>query len=482
MKRKNTGFLTLFVFVFSLFAVGQVPEGIYGITNPALGGFFRFDPATGNSTFVSDGPTEMRGILGGCTPGTDGKFYGISSFGGPLNLGVIYSFDPLTGVQTALVNFKGPNGANGTYTAGNNLVLATDHYFYGMTYFGGEHNSGTIFRFDPVTLTDSVLYSFDTYLNTPFYGYPSSGFIQASDGRFYGMMLGGGEFNQGYVFQFDPVTAHFQPVFSFNGANGSNPSNGFVQGKDDIIYGVVSGGGANGYGVIFSIDLNTLHVSVLYNMDYRSGATKGSLIFAGDDNLYGLSFYGGTSLYGCFYRLNPATNEMTICRAYDGDVYGSYGGDPTSRIVQFNNGKLYYTLGSFVYPRGIIVGFDPSTMTDTVVSVLDDNTTGGMLFFQIPGTSFGIDHPGTSTTGLSVLMDPLNASITIRFRNPERGFVSLKIYDISGKLVATLMNEQKQSGEYSTVWNTREVVSGTYICRLQAGAAYDGLKIIVNNH
>jgi uncharacterized repeat protein (TIGR03803 family) len=465
-------------------SAGQVPEGIYGITQFLGNGFFRFDPATGSNTRLpqSPSPAIFQGILGGFAPGNDGKFYGISSFGGSLNLGVIYSFDPVTGIQTPLVDLTGPNGANGTYLAGNNLVLASDNYFYGMTNFGGKNNAGTIFRFDPVNLTDTVLYSFETNLNTPYSGWPSQGFILASDGMFYGM-LNGGDHNRGYIFQFDPLNAHFKPLFSFSdGPDRRGLENGLVEGNDGKIYGVVASGGTNNYGVIFSINLASFEYKVLYNMDYKSGATKGSLFFARDGNLYGLSFYGGAWLYGSFYRFNPNTNEMTICHTYDGDVYGSYGGNPASRIVQSSNGKLYYELGSFIYPKGIIVSYDPVTMKDTVASVLTDSTASGILLFQVQGLSSGVVDQKVSTFDLTVNPNPFASITTIKYKVTEPGFVSLKVFDVMGTEVANLVNERQPSGNHSAVWKAAGLRNGIYFCRLQSDSFAETKKIILTGN
>jgi hypothetical protein len=48
--------------------------------------------------------------------------------------------------------------------------------------------------------------------------------------------------------------------------------------------------------------------------------------------------------------------------------------------------------------------------------------------------------------------------------------VSVKIYDVLGKEVATLVDEVKQAGLYPLTWNASGVASGTYFCKMQAGA------------
>ncbi|MGA2625183.1 MAG: T9SS type A sorting domain-containing protein [Bacteroidota bacterium] len=59
------------------------------------------------------------------------------------------------------------------------------------------------------------------------------------------------------------------------------------------------------------------------------------------------------------------------------------------------------------------------------------------------------------------------------------GFVSLKVYDILGREVATLVNEEKPPGEYTVTWNAEGVASGIYYYRLQAGNYIETKKLLL---
>ena len=65
--------------------------------------------------------------------------------------------------------------------------------------------------------------------------------------------------------------------------------------------------------------------------------------------------------------------------------------------------------------------------------------------------------------------NPFNPSTNIEFSIPEQGFVSLKIYDASGKEVATIVNEVKSPGYYSVIFNAAGLSSGIYFYRVTAG-------------
>ncbi|MBI2430336.1 MAG: T9SS type A sorting domain-containing protein [Ignavibacteriales bacterium] len=65
--------------------------------------------------------------------------------------------------------------------------------------------------------------------------------------------------------------------------------------------------------------------------------------------------------------------------------------------------------------------------------------------------------------------NPFNPSTKIRFVVPVFGFVSLKVYDLLGREVATLVKEEKRAGSYEVQWNAIGFSSGIYFYKLQSG-------------
>lgn len=63
--------------------------------------------------------------------------------------------------------------------------------------------------------------------------------------------------------------------------------------------------------------------------------------------------------------------------------------------------------------------------------------------------------------------NPFNPTTTINYQLPKDGHVTLKIYDILGKEIATLVNEYKSQGRYSVEFNAQNLASGTYIYELR---------------
>jgi hypothetical protein len=80
--------------------------------------------------------------------------------------------------------------------------------------------------------------------------------------------------------------------------------------------------------------------------------------------------------------------------------------------------------------------------------------------------------------------NPFNPSTTIRFDVPKFSKVNIKIYDVLGQEVKTLVNKNYQPGSYFIVWHgkdnqERNLVSGTYFVRLQADDFIATKKIIL---
>jgi 5'-nucleotidase len=80
--------------------------------------------------------------------------------------------------------------------------------------------------------------------------------------------------------------------------------------------------------------------------------------------------------------------------------------------------------------------------------------------------------------------NPFNPSTKIEFRIADFGFVTLKVYDILGNEIATLVNEEKQPGTYEVEFDShsgevRNLASGIYFYRIQASEFMDVKKMIL---
>ena len=75
--------------------------------------------------------------------------------------------------------------------------------------------------------------------------------------------------------------------------------------------------------------------------------------------------------------------------------------------------------------------------------------------------------------------NPFNPTTNISYQIPKAGFVSLKVYNIIGNEIATLVNQEKPAGDYKVQFDTHNLASGTYFYKLTAGGVSLYKKMIV---
>jgi hypothetical protein len=75
--------------------------------------------------------------------------------------------------------------------------------------------------------------------------------------------------------------------------------------------------------------------------------------------------------------------------------------------------------------------------------------------------------------------NPFNPSTNFRFRIADFGFVSLKVYDVLGNEVATLVNEEKPAGEYEIEFSGKGLTSGIYFYNLSTRGFSETKKMIL---
>jgi hypothetical protein len=109
--------------------------------------------------------------------------YGTTESGGMENKGVLYRFNAVDNSLTSLFEFS--SLAHGENPQG--LTAGGDGWMYGLTHDGGQHNGGTLFRFNSSSLSFEKLIDFDSLATGSL---PEGELLLASDGNFYGTILG----------------------------------------------------------------------------------------------------------------------------------------------------------------------------------------------------------------------------------------------------------------------------------------------------
>jgi hypothetical protein len=105
--------------------------------------------------------------------------------------------------------------------------------------------------------------------------------------------------------------------------------------------------------------------------------------------------------------------------------------------------------------------------------------TDGLYYRELNPTSINDEVKPESFTLLQNYPNPFNPSTTIRYKLQANSFVSLKIYDILGSEILTLVNEEKTAGEYDVEFNASSFSSGIYYYRLIAGSFIKTLKTLL---
>ena len=75
--------------------------------------------------------------------------------------------------------------------------------------------------------------------------------------------------------------------------------------------------------------------------------------------------------------------------------------------------------------------------------------------------------------------NPFNPSTTIKYSLPKAENITLKIYDILGRKVKTLVNEEKPAGNYSIEFNGKDMPSGVYFYQIRAGVFTETRKMLL---
>jgi hypothetical protein len=104
------------------------------------------------------------------------------------------------------------------------------------------------------------------------------------------------------------------------------------------------------------------------------------------------------------------------------------------------------------------------------------NNDGSSKFSQV--ASAKIDIPLTYTISQNY-PNPFNPTTTINYSIPVPDKVTIKVYNILGDEVTTLVNEQKDAGRYQVTFNASQYASGVYFYRVQAGNFVQTKKMIL---
>ncbi|MCC6371474.1 MAG: hypothetical protein IT236_10760, partial [Bacteroidia bacterium] len=379
-----------------------------------LGVLFEYDITTNTYTKrydfnTANGSSPRAGLM----QASDGKLYGTTSAGGANGVGALFQFDISTNTYTKKYDFV---VANGSQPFGGLVEPTTPNgKLYGMTRTGGTNSVGTIYEYDLATFAYTKKIDLNSTSGTlPF------GELTASGSLFYGLTSAGGTSSVGTLVEYDYGTNTLTKKYDFVAANGSSPQGTLFKASNNVLYGATAAGGTNSVGVIFQYSVSTAAYTKLADFVSANGCEgRGTLVQAANGKLYGLNRIGGANNNGAIYEYSISTSSYT--KLFDLQNSVAIGGGPLGSLTYASNGKLYgLTTNGGIAGGGVIFEYDISTSTytkkvDLNLAVAGGAANGGPVYAangKIYGTAI---TGGTNNIGALYEYDRLTSTFTKKY-------------------------------------------------------------------
>jgi uncharacterized repeat protein (TIGR03803 family) len=255
----------------------------------------------------------LRGFTGGANDGRDpydnvvlsgSTLYGTTELGGDNNSGILYRMNNNGTGFTMLHEFLGGATDGSLPTPAPILIGST---LYGVTQRGGSSNLGTLYRINADGTGYQILRSFTGGAAN---GSQPFGTLATDGTVLYGTTLFGGQFDSGVVFKMNLDGSNFSLLRTFRsnfGSDGWNPHGGLVL-SGGTLYGTTNEGGANPneHGTVYKVNTDGTGFQTLH--EFTGGNTDGSKapfgVMLDGSTLYGVTQRGGPGNNGTIFRLN----------------------------------------------------------------------------------------------------------------------------------------------------------------------------------
>ena len=187
-------------------------------------------------------------------------------------------------------------------------------------------------------------------------------------------------------------------------------------------------------------------------------------------------------------KVVPTVSVKATWRKMSNGRWGLYSPDSVlNGDLVSNNTSLKVTNSSWIKPMANKVYFvnrdysptKPILEADAPIQFTGTVNNGQPVIIE---TATGVEEKIINPTSFILEQNypnPFNPSTTISYQLPNDGLVSLKVYDVLGKEVATLVNEQKSAGKYEVKFDASKLTSGTYIYKISAGSSVQIKKMIL---
>ena len=187
--------------------------------------------------------------------------------------------------------------------------------------------------------------------------------------------------------------------------------------------------------------------------------------------------YGGggstNAVKGKAFHSTNNWSSMTLLNTDSAFVYPNSTVTPYSKAINVtvpNKGKFSIR----IYPFWV----SATAGTSSKYSVLDTVTISGTTAVASSVEKKGFDVPSEFRLQQNY-PNPFNPSTNIEFRISKSGFVTLKVFDVLGREVATLVNGELQPGSYQATFDASHVASGVYLYQLKTGSFVQTQRMVL---
>jgi uncharacterized repeat protein (TIGR03803 family) len=193
-----------------------------------------------------------------------------------------------------------------------------------------------------------------------------------------------------------PSGGTYTDLYNFNTTKGENPIGDLII-SGSTLYGMTGGGGANGFGNIFSVNINGSAYTDLH--DFTNSATDGAFPTADVTLyyglLYGMTSGGGANGWGVIFSINPNGSGFQVLSSFGSG--SNSGSQPTGSLVLSGN-MLYGCAGGGVNGNGTIFSFNP--LGNVYTDLYDITTASGVIATGTIAFSHGVFYgPAAGGTG-----------------------------------------------------------------------------------
>ncbi|MEO1713785.1 MAG: choice-of-anchor tandem repeat GloVer-containing protein, partial [Bacteroidota bacterium] len=299
---------------------------------------------------------------------------------------------------------------------------------WGVSESGGLDGVGCIFKTDVDGSNASLVYSFESKAPGK---RPEELNLYEYNGLLYGVTSGGGLTGDGVLFSYDPNTQIYTALTSFiDSIVGTDPDYSVVVTSDDKVYGTTDfRGPLEFYGVLYSFDLNTQAFEVLVAFDSTTvNGSEKALTLGSDGHLYGTAGDGGANGDGLIFKYDLGTNAYSVLYDFSDDILAD-GDTPDDALLEVSPGLFYGTTDrGGLNSDGVLFSFDVNTGTYTKLFDFDDNISGefpqGTLLLGSNQKIYGSTREGgTFNDGAIFEYDPATSIFTLlhSFTNSSDG-------------------------------------------------------------